>query len=254
MDEGAADAAVPVRERVDGLELRVGDRGLDDGREVRPVHERDQVVHEALHVLGRGRDEVGAAGVVGVPANPVLALAELAGDLRRGRREHEVAVDLEDVLEPERLRAGAEGDGVLHGDDVAEDGPGGLVAGVGLLGLRARQAALGEDEPLDPGGGDRLGAEQAPGEDLEAGQARRVAVQGVDGALGDGDRGGDVRRQGELEVRDRVGDEGAVAERAALGPAAGRGGIGGPGAGLVPSHGKRTLTSASGWSRFNAKP
>jgi hypothetical protein len=60
-----------------------------------------------------------------------------------------VAVNLEHVLEPERLRAGAEGHRV-H-DDVAEDGLGGLVASIRLLGLGAGEAALGEHETLDPG-------------------------------------------------------------------------------------------------------
>jgi hypothetical protein len=62
-----------------------------------------------------------------------------------------VAVNLEHVLEPERLRAGAEGHRVLHRDDVAEDGLGGLVASIRLLGLGAGEAALGEHETLDPG-------------------------------------------------------------------------------------------------------
>ena len=194
---------------------------------------------------GAGGTKSARPGLYGVAANPVLVLAELAGNLGRGRREHQVAMDLEDVLEPEGLRAGAEGDGVLHGDDVAEDGPGGLVARIGLLGLRSREAPLREDKAFDPGGRDRLGAEQPAGEDLEAGQARRVAVQGVDGALGDRDRGGDARRQRELEAGDWVGDEGAVAERAALRSAAGSGRIGGPGAGLVPSHRNESFTNGS---------
>jgi hypothetical protein len=53
VDEGAADAPVPVGERVDGLELRVGDGGLDDRRQIRSVHERDEVVHHALRVPRR---------------------------------------------------------------------------------------------------------------------------------------------------------------------------------------------------------
>ena len=103
--------------------------------------------------LGGGGGEVGAAGVVGVTADPVLLVAQLAGDLGRGRREHEQAMDLEDVLQPEGLRAGADGDGVLHRDDVAEDGAGGLVSRIALLGLGAREAALRQDQALHPGGG-----------------------------------------------------------------------------------------------------
>ena len=58
----------------------------------------------------------------------------------------------------------------------------------------------------------------------------------VDGALGRGDRGRDRRRQRELQLRDGVRDERAVAESAALSPAAGRGRVRGPGAGLVARH------------------
>jgi hypothetical protein len=112
---------------------------------------------------------------------------------------------------------------VLHRDDVAEDGPGGLVSRVALLGLRAREATLRQDEPLDPGGGDGLGPEEAAGEDLEARNPRRVSVQRIDRALSPGDRGCDRRGQRELQLGDRVWDERAVAERAALGPAAGSG-------------------------------
>jgi hypothetical protein len=51
-------------------------------------------------------------------------------------------VDVEDVTEPEWIYADAEGDRVFHGGDVAEDGPGSLVAGARLLGFRSGEAAL----------------------------------------------------------------------------------------------------------------
>ncbi len=83
-------------------------------------------------------------------------------------------MDFEDVLQPERLRAGAERDGVLHRDDVAEDRQGGIV---GLLGLGACEAPPREDQALDAGRRDGLGAEQTAGEDLKAREPRRVTVQ-----------------------------------------------------------------------------
>jgi hypothetical protein len=87
-------------------------------------------------------------------------------------------------------------------------------------------------------------AEQAPSQDLEAGQAGRVAVQRVDGALGGGDGGRDIRGDGKLHVRDRIGNERLVAERPAFGPPAGDGRISGPGEGLVAAHRKRNFTKA----------
>ena len=66
VDESATNTTVAVSEGVDGLELRVSDRSLDNRRGVAPIHERDEVVHEVLDALGWGRDEVGPPRVVGV--------------------------------------------------------------------------------------------------------------------------------------------------------------------------------------------
>ena len=46
MDQSPSGAAVAVGEGVDGLELGVGDAGLDEGGQVVGVGEGDQVVHE----------------------------------------------------------------------------------------------------------------------------------------------------------------------------------------------------------------
>ena len=81
-------AAVAVVERVDGLELGVGDGGLDQRWEMVAVAELAQVGEELRHVLGRRRDEVGAAGVVVVAADPVLHVAD---SVRRSRRSGLVA-------------------------------------------------------------------------------------------------------------------------------------------------------------------
>ena len=227
VDQGASDAAVAVREGMDSLELSVGDRRLDEGHQVRPVHERDEILHEVLHALGRRGDEVSAAGVVCVPANRVLAIPELAGDLRRRRREHQDAMDLEDVLQPKRLGLGAERDRALHREDVPQHGAGGLVAGVGRLGLGAGEAALGQDQPLD--------SEEATDSARRRRRARtsKLARRGDNGS---GHRWCARRQrprkhgggQRELQVHDPVGDERSVAEGAALRPASGGGRVGRP--------------------------
>ena len=58
----------------------------------------DQVGEELRHVLGRRRDEVGAAGVVVVPADPVLHGSQLPRDLRIGRPLHQLPMDGEDLF------------------------------------------------------------------------------------------------------------------------------------------------------------
>ena len=153
VNERAPHAAVPVGEGVDGLELGVGNSGLDEGREVFPVHERDEVVHERLHQTGWRWHEDCPARVEGIPTDPVLARANRSGDLRSGRREHEPAMDRQDVPEPERPGTGAKPNRFLHGGDVSQDRLGRLVARGILIHFRAGQAPLGQDEPLDAGRG-----------------------------------------------------------------------------------------------------
>ena len=252
MNEGAADAAVAIGERVDGLELGVGDGRLDDGREVRPVHEGHEIDHQLLDDLGGWRHEVGPARVKGVAADPVLPVPQRPGDLRRGGRQHEHAMQGQDVGQAQGPGARTQRHGRLHGRHVAQDGPGRLVPGGTLFGLGAGEPALGEHQPLDPGRRHRLGAQQTPREDLEAGHPWRIPVQRIDSALSTRDRSCDPRRQRELQAGDEVGNEGAVPEGAALRPTAGGGGVSRPRACFVPSHGKRRLTSGSHSSRFNA--
>ena len=59
VDEGSAGAAVPVREGMDGLKLGMGDRGLAEQWEVRPLGERDEIGHQGGHMVGMRRDERG---------------------------------------------------------------------------------------------------------------------------------------------------------------------------------------------------
>ncbi|MGB2711936.1 MAG: hypothetical protein WBC33_10500 [Conexibacter sp.] len=60
MDEATSGAAVAVGERMDRLELRMGDRRLQRDRQVVAVKERGEVVEQLVDVLRRRRDEGGA--------------------------------------------------------------------------------------------------------------------------------------------------------------------------------------------------
>ena len=62
VDEGTTDSAVSVDEWMDGLELGVGQRRLDDWRDVLAPDKRDEILEKLRDcVLGRG-DELGVAG------------------------------------------------------------------------------------------------------------------------------------------------------------------------------------------------
>jgi hypothetical protein len=54
VQERARSAAVAVGERVDGLELDVGQRSVGEGRQVVAVHETHEISHQSGH-LGGGR-------------------------------------------------------------------------------------------------------------------------------------------------------------------------------------------------------
>ncbi len=63
MDQCPPGASVSVPVRVDGLELGVGDRGLDERGVLIVVGIGDEVMEEILDVLGWWRDEGSTAGV-----------------------------------------------------------------------------------------------------------------------------------------------------------------------------------------------
>ena len=62
VDQRSADAPVAVGERVDGLELGMCDRRLDEGWHVVAVGERDQVPRVTLHHVRRRWDKECNAG------------------------------------------------------------------------------------------------------------------------------------------------------------------------------------------------
>ena len=71
---------------MDRLELRMGDRRLDDRRQIVTSDEAAEVIEQVRHELGRRRDERRFERVVSIAADPVLALAQDAGDRTVGRR------------------------------------------------------------------------------------------------------------------------------------------------------------------------
>jgi hypothetical protein len=71
MDEAPPCASVAVTEGVNGLELRVGERLLGNGRDVVAVHELDEVVEETADELVRRRNERRVAWREPAAADPV---------------------------------------------------------------------------------------------------------------------------------------------------------------------------------------
>jgi hypothetical protein len=120
--------ARPVRpfailERVDRLELRVCDGGLDQNQrwEVVAVAELGEVGEQSCQVLGRWRHEVRAAGVVVVAADPVLDVPNPPGDGCVRGSAHEGLVDVDQIIHRDRRRGGRLVDRQFHGVDVGEN-------------------------------------------------------------------------------------------------------------------------------------
>jgi hypothetical protein len=89
---------------VDRLELGVNERRLHDGRQPVVVDRVAQITQQIRHCLRRGRDELGAARIVAVPADPILAGPDPACDaVRMELPPHEPPVDGENFSEPEAL-------------------------------------------------------------------------------------------------------------------------------------------------------
>ena len=85
VDEGAADAAVAVDERVDGLELRVGHGRLRHRRQVVPRHEGDEVLEQRQDEVLRRRHE-GRVGRVPEPARRSSSAPRAPGRVAPARR------------------------------------------------------------------------------------------------------------------------------------------------------------------------
>ena len=185
-DEEAAGAAVAVEERVDGLELRVGEAGADEGGHVVVVKEEFERAHAREDLVGRGRDEEGVAGARA--GDPVLRGAEFAGLLFAAAtfcEEH--AMDFFDEAEGKRKTFGEALHAVLHRGDV-----------VGHLGDVVQRGAAGgvvfEEQEFGEGG---LRAFDLGRED------GFLAHVGVEEELGVGEQSGDAGEPAE-------GDAGAL--------------------------------------------
>ena len=121
-DEEAAETAIAIEEGVDGLELDVGERGLQQEGQAAGVvmQELFQRAHARLNLLGRGRDEVGIAGAGA--ADPVLAAAELAGlFFIAAALRHEGGVHFAEETVREREAFANARHAVLQGGDVIGD-------------------------------------------------------------------------------------------------------------------------------------
>src|ERR1035438_704692 len=81
MNERTACTSIAIHERMNGLELRMGDCRLRDGRKRVVVGEGDKVRDEVRDELGGRRDEYRGAWIVCVASDPVLLFAELAAVL-----------------------------------------------------------------------------------------------------------------------------------------------------------------------------
>ena len=207
VDQGPAGASVAVQERVDDLELRMHEAGLDHRGQNVIVDGRAQVLQQAWDVLRRWSHEVGAAGVVVVPADPVLLGAHDAGDVPVRCSGHQRGVDAHQVVECHGVRAGGVVDGEFHRIDVRQDL---RHRGSGLAPplepcLRTRQVAGVDLHALHLRRRDRLGAQQQPCQRRQRGTG--VRIQPVDCGLRIGHHPHQVRRERIIESRQLVGDK-----------------------------------------------
>ena len=85
--EGTAVSSVSIGERMDGLELGVGDGGLGQNRYVVAIDEREQVVDRTRDVVVARRDEQRVVRAVIAPTDPHWFLTPTAGDFRPGLDE-----------------------------------------------------------------------------------------------------------------------------------------------------------------------
>ncbi len=211
--EGPAGAAVAVDEGVGGLELRVHQRGVHQGRDVLPRREGHQVLDRPRDRLVVGWDELGLVRPVPAAPDPDLLLPPRAGVVGRGvgeqvavHRQHGVGVEL------------GGGDGPFHGPHVAQHQPG--VAGrvPGVEGGDGQGLRPGGDV-LDLGAGRGLRPQQQRGE--RDGVPRAVGVEAGDEPRRPFGLGQQPQRQHRVEVGGGRQDRGAVLPRVGLAHPAG---------------------------------
>ena len=219
LDQRASGAPVPVDERMDRLELRVGDGGLRNRGQGVVVAERGEVGKQLVDQLVRRRHKGRCTRVVVAPANPVLDRTGATGVLREARPGEQEAMRLEHDLHADRSAGRHRLHGPEHRLDVPEDLQGGDIARfLAELagGLGAEQPAAAHLQPLDPGGSDRFSAEQQPGECFGVGERTGRRVEPDERRLGVGDIGRDIPVEHELPADERVWDIDCVVTRAAI--------------------------------------
>jgi hypothetical protein len=217
VNQRAPRPSVAVRKRVNGLELCVGERRLDQGRIVVGVGEFNEVIEQGGNVLRRWRDVLRSARVEIVPADPVLAVPHHASDLGTVGVPHNGSVNLQQVVQREARAPADVLDRHGHRLDVAEHGVGrgvGQWNPAGARRLYPGEPPGGDLEPLDPRRGDRFGPQQEASERFEVGQSWPAGVQPLDLALGVADVRGDVRREAELDLPHSIGDVRCISARA----------------------------------------
>jgi hypothetical protein len=178
-DEKAADAAISVEERVDGLELDVGEADLDQLRKVgRGMEELFKIAEELRNILGRRGDEGGVVQRAASRANPVLGATQFAGsESSAANALEELFVDLPDQADRQRefleaLQA------VVHGRDVVDHliDVAGRVRGqnLGFGGEKILEGALG---PFDLAGEHGLLADVHEDEKVRIGKCLDGSIQ-----------------------------------------------------------------------------
>jgi hypothetical protein len=121
VDQPAPSPPVTVGERVNCLELGMGESGLRDGRQRIPVAEGAQIRQQVRYKLWRRRYECCRAGVVGAAADPVLLLPQLPGMLSVPEADHQAAMEPEQCIHRDLIARTDLADRAVHGVDVAEN-------------------------------------------------------------------------------------------------------------------------------------
>jgi hypothetical protein len=169
VDQPASGSPVPVGERMDRLELRVGKSGLRDRGQRVTVAEGTQVREQVRHELRRRGHERGTAGVVGTAADPVLLLPQLPGMFSVPETDHKPAMEPEQRIHRDLIAGTDLADRAAHRVDVAENLFGSdLESPLTQLmrQLSAQQLPRADLQALDAGRGNRFCAQQETGQRL----------------------------------------------------------------------------------------
>jgi hypothetical protein len=96
-------------------------RSLRDCWEKLGIREGTEIVHELLHVFGRGWNEGRPTGVEGATSNPVLFVSNSASVSRQTGSSKKLAMNFQNPANGNGLGRSKDVDGPLHRLDVPED-------------------------------------------------------------------------------------------------------------------------------------